>query len=425
MGARTRYDDATIDEASAAVMTGLIERQADITRAVKQRLAVEIAELHEDPSLVQLLGASVEGNVDTIFHALRHQIPLENVEPPTAALEYARRVAQRGVPMNALVRAYRLAHQWALGDIIEEINHSGLDPAMSVAVFERLTPVTFRYVDWISQQVVAVYERERDHWLENRNSARAMRVREVLEAAGSDADAITSAIGYPMRRIHLALVMWLTADADSGDELARLERTLRGLAEALASQGSPLFVAADRLSGWGWIPLRPDAVPTAVSDIRRFVARQDGAPHIAVGSPLSGVDGFRRSHRQAQRVRDVAIAAGADAARVTAAADPGLSAAALLGGSLDEAREWVHEVLGPLAGDTDSDARLRETLRVFLLHGASYKVAADELNLHFNTVKYRVQRAVERRGRPIHEDRLDVELALSVCRWYGTSILSG
>jgi DNA-binding PucR family transcriptional regulator len=38
-------------------------------------------------------------------------------------------------------------------------------------------------------------------------------------------------------------------------------------------------------------------------------------------------------------------------------------------------------------------------------------------------VKYRVQRAVERRGRPITDDRLDVELALLVCRWFGAAVL--
>ena len=117
------------------------------------------------------------------------------------------------------------------------------------------------------------------------------------------------------------------------------------------------------------------------------------------------------------------LAAGADAASVTAADDPGLAAAALLGNDLEEARAWVREVLGPLSSDTENDARLRETLRVFLHHGASYKAAADQLNLHFNSVKYRVQRAVERRGRSIGEDRLDVELALLVCRWFGEAVL--
>ena len=423
MGAPARYDDAAISENSAVILARLSERLGEVTRAIQQRLIADVPELRDDSALVELLGASVEGNVDTVFHALRYQIPIDKIEPPTAALEYSRRMAQRGVPMNPLVRAYRLGHELLLEFGRDEITDAGLDPRMSLAVFERMTAQTFRYVDWISQEVVVEYERERERWLDNRNSARAVRVREVLAATDVDLDAITAAIRYPMRRIHLGLVLWLPEQTAQGDELVRLEGFLRELTESLQTQGSPLFVAADRVSGWGWIPLNRAAADTAVADVRRFVANHDDSPSVALGSPLPGVEGFRRSHRQAQRARNVVLAAGADAASVTAADDPGLAAAALLGNDLEEARAWVREVLGPLSSDTENDARLRETLRVFLHHGASYKAAADQLNLHFNSVKYRVQRAVERRGRSIGEDRLDVELALLVCRWFGEAVL--
>jgi len=75
------------------------------------------------------------------------------------------------------------------------------------------------------------------------------------------------------------------------------------------------------------------------------------------------------------------------------------------------------------ATDSENDALLRETLRVFLNDGCSYKAAANDLNLHSNSVKYRVQRAVDRRGRQITDDRLDVELALLVCHWSGAAVL--
>jgi DNA-binding PucR family transcriptional regulator len=100
-----------------------------------------------------------------------------------------------------------------------------------------------------------------------------------------------------------------------------------------------------------------------------------------------------------------------------------LAAAALLGGNIGATRTWVADVLGELAADTDGDARLRETLRIFLRCGSSYKQAAEELDLHFNTVKYRIGRAVARRGTPIEQDRLDVELALLACHWYGAAVL--
>jgi hypothetical protein len=38
-------------------------------------------------------------------------------------------------------------------------------------------------------------------------------------------------------------------------------------------------------------------------------------------------------------------------------------------------------------------------------------------------VKYRVGRALARRGRPITDDRFDVELALLLCHWYGDALL--
>jgi len=66
---------------------------------------------------------------------------------------------------------------------------------------------------------------------------------------------------------------------------------------------------------------------------------------------------------------------------------------------------------------------LRETLGVFLRSGSSFKAAAEELHLHANSVKYRVHRAIERRGRPIADGRLDVEMALLLCQWYGSGVL--
>jgi DNA-binding PucR family transcriptional regulator len=200
-----------------------------------------------------------------------------------------------------------------------------------------------------------------------------------------------------------------------------LERCLRELAEHLDS-GNALFVAADRVSGWGWIPLA-NAGGDPIARIRSWISDTPDAPYVAVGAALPGVHGFRRSHRQAQNARRVAVAAGPAAPRVTAASDPGMFSAALVSTDLTEAQAWVRETLGPLATDSENDALLRETLRVFLRDGCSYKAAAEDLNLHSNSVKYRVQRAIDRRGRQITDDRLDVELALFVCHWFGAAVL--
>jgi DNA-binding PucR family transcriptional regulator len=399
------------------------QRLAEAASYIRTSLEEDIPELRADPRLIDLLGASVEGNVETILHALSHDIPVQGIEAPAAAVEYARRLAQHDVPVNSLVRAYRLG-QGRMNELVFRVVR-GLDVAAETrfAVLEAISATLFEYIDRISQQVVAVYEDERERWLENQNSIRALRVREVLEGRKVvDVDATSNSIRYPLRWHHLAVVIWYPDVGGSGDELARLQRFLREVGQATDVGSNPLFAAADQTGGWGWLPYR-SAPHNAVETVRHFARERADPPSVGIGTVASGVDGFRRSHREARAARAVAVAGAQPEPTVIAATDPGLSAAALLGGDIGAAREWVTGVLGDLSADTENDARLRETLRVFLRCGSSYKQSAEELGMHFNTVKYRVGRAVTRRGRPIESDRLDVELALLACHWYGPAVV--
>ena len=398
-------------------------RLVELSSALRTSLEDQIPDLRGDVRLGELLGASVEGNVDTVLHALRYDIAVERVEAPTAALEYARRLAQQGMPVNALVRAYRLGQRRVNELVFAELHAIEIPDSMRVPVIEAITATMFEYIDWMSQQVVAVYEEERERWLENQNSLRALRVREILAANKSvDVDAASTTIRYPLRWHHLGLIMWYPDLGTEGDELARLQRFLRELGEAAGADASPLFVAADQSCGWGWLAYRA-AATDAGEKVRRFALSRPDSASVAIGMMAGGLEGFRRSHREAAEARAVAIISDRGGTTVITAADPGLSVVARLGGDVAATREWVATVLGDLATDNDNDARLRETLRVYLACGCSYKLAAEELNLHFNSVKYRVGRAVARRGREIGTDRLDVELALLACHWYGSAVL--
>jgi hypothetical protein len=424
MAARSQHADSVVHDHTAAIIARLDHRLTEITQHMYRTLTSEIFELRGDPQMLELLSSSIEGNVNTIFHALQHQIPLERVQPPTAALEYARRLAQRGIPVNALVRAYRLGQQALLDLVLFDVRESNLDSALALDVFAHITAVGSEYIDWISQQLVDVYGVERDHWLENRQYLRAVRLREVLDAADIDTDEASAALGYQLRYCHVALVLWFPEHENSRSELAALEHTVRDIAESLGTHDSPLFIAADRVTGWAWIPLNGTTTEdTIIAHIRKVLADHPGAPSVSVGAALADIAGFRRSHHQALNARSVMTAAGTAARGVIPATDPGLSVAALVGQNIPEARTWVRQTLGPLATDTDPDARLRDTLRIFL-HHSNYKTAAEELHLHFNSVKYRVLRAIERRGKPVTDDRLNVELALLLCHWYGTAVLN-
>ena len=419
----SKVSDVGVNGYVAEVADRLHSRLVELSSALRTSLEDQIPDLRGDVRLGELLGASVEGNVDTVLHALRYDIAVERVEAPTAALEYARRLAQQGMPVNALVRAYRLGQRRVNELVFAELHAIEIPDSMRVPVIEAITGTLFEYIDWMSQQVVAVYEEERERWLENQNSLRALRVREILAANKSvDVDAASTTIRYPLRWHHLGLIMWYPDLGTEGDELAQLQRFLRELGEAAGADASPLFVAADQSCGWGWLAYRA-AATDAGEKVRRFALSRPDSPSVAIGMMAGGLEGFRRSHREAAEARAVAIISDRGGTTVITAADPGLSVVARLGGDVAATREWVATVLGDLATDNDNDARLRETLRVYLACGCSYKLAAEELNLHFNSVKYRVGRAVARRGREIGTDRLDVELALLACQWYGSAVL--
>ncbi|MCB9438780.1 MAG: helix-turn-helix domain-containing protein [Mycolicibacterium sp.] len=418
---RTDHDTA-VSDAGAVVVRQLADRLDEVTAEIQQYLIAEIDELRGDATLLDLLRDSVEGNVATIFAAAQHTIPIEPDEPPLAALEYARRLAQRGVAPNALVRAYRLGQQRLLALVAQEIRRRELDPTLELDVFDEIATVTFIYIDWISQRVVETYQDERDRWLENRNNMRAVRIREILRESPLDVDAVEQEMQYPFGRYHLALMLWFDSE-EAGNKLGRLEQHARELAGWLGAGEPPLFVATDRITGWAWIPLSAQNARSAPVRIRQFRSDHPDQPEVAAGAALPGITGFRYSHQLATYARSVAQASGTPPARITSAAEPGLVAAALLGSDLAQARTWVQMVLGPLVTDTEPDARLRNTLRLFLQAGSSFKGASEVMNLHANSVKYRVQRAIERRGMAIDDDRLDVEIALLMCAWYGTAML--
>ena len=94
-----------------------------------------------------------------------------------------------------------------------------------------------------------------------------------------------------------------------------------------------------------------------------------------------------------------------------------------MSGSIELLQAWVIETLGALAADDEHHARLRDTLRVFLQENGSYKATAERLTLHKNTVQYRVRKAEESLGRPVIQDRLQVELALLASQWLGAAVL--
>ncbi|GAA1770412.1 helix-turn-helix domain-containing protein [Nocardioides hankookensis] len=388
---------------TAAALAGEMEGLADHLVA---RMLHEIPELDGDPALVDLLRTSVADNIRVAM--TRFSSGERRAEPPETALAYARGLAQAGVPVSALLRAYRLGQAECQQLMIEAFARDTDDPAAIVAATVEFSAATFAYIDGLSEQVVQAHAAERRRWLQSRAAARSAEVATVLAGDALEVGQAERMLGYELGRTHLGLVGWGDTDL--------LERDVRRVATDLGCLREPLVVPSDAGGVWAWLPL-----PRGGADPRSVTMSAAGV-RLAVGNPGAGLAGFRSTHRQALAARAVALAAD-EVARtaVTTYADAGL--VALLRTDLADLAAWVQGVLGDLAIDDEPHARLRETVRVLLAHQGSHTAAAAELSLHRNTVLYRLRRAEEARGRPLDEGRLDVEVALLACHLLGRRVL--
>ncbi len=412
-----------VAERVAAIADVLADELGPLAQALADRMATEIEQLGDDERLVQLLGASVAGNVETALHMFQHGIDVDRVDVPSAAVEYARRLAQHGVAVDALIRAYRLGQDSFLQRAFEKL--TGDDPALLAQVAQRLTAISFAYIDRVSQQVLTVYEEERERWLANRSAVRAARIREILDESPVDVPAAEQTLGYRLRhQRHLGAVLWAVESGTLVTQISVLERFSRALADRFGCATRPLFVPTDEAEGWAWLPLhRDDPEPTAENvapAIRACSADIGQDVNVAFGHTAYDVDGFRRTHQQARQAQSVAVIAGSEPS-VTLFRDIG--PVALLCADLPATRAWVLDTLGSLAIDDAQRGRMRETLRVFLSVGCSYTAAAAELTLHKNSVQYRVRRAEQELGRNPRDDGLAVELALHACHWLGDAVM--
>lgn len=84
---------------------------------------------------------------------------------------------------------------------------------------------------------------------------------------------------------------------------------------------------------------------------------------------------------------------------------------------------FMRRKLGGLAAEDPNTERLRENVLVWLRAGGSATRAAARLNTHRNTVLYRLGRAEEALGHPLDEDRLGLELALTLVERLGLRML--
>jgi DNA-binding PucR family transcriptional regulator len=406
----------------------------EVVTDAEQLLAVVLADIAEalpdlaaDPRMRELLAATVRDTILAAVTVFSTGAPLTSVRTPEASLELARRLAQRNVPIAAMLRAYRLGQARVQQELITRIAARKASAEQVAEAAKDLSSSAFGFVDLVAEEVVAAYQAERDDWMRQRNAARLAKINSLLEARSGELGDAETALGYQLARAaHLAAVFW--CEADGASRLTALERRMPRLAAAVGAVRPPLVIAPDAATLWVWFPVgtQGGAPPEAVTETVRAAISEALAAvpevYAAFGDPAPGADGFRHSHQQARQAQVLAHAAD-PRARLRVTVPALLGPVALLALEPGSAAGWVWSVLGELAVDDDAHARMRDTLWAYLSSGGSLATAAAELHVHKNTIQYRVRKAEEARGRPLADGRLDVEVALLACRLLGSTVL--
>lgn len=410
---------ASVEEQVSSVARQMLTQRDAFAAALFEVTLQEVSDLDHDTRLRALLEASITENIVAAVNFLEHGTPVEELDAPTAALTYARTLAQRDVPLSALIRAYRIGHARFLDVALGLINPT----ADQMGVVLHFVSRAAAYIDKVCEQVGRSYEAERDRWVSSRSGLRQQSVNEILTGTSNDIRQAEQTLAYALEGTHVALEAWPHIDVSGFDVVKLFDDASKVVARTLKALGSPLIVPNDEREVRMWFRVPPT---TAVSstDLSRALEAAHLQVHLAVGSPEVGVAGFRRSLHQAERVKEIKLAGVGRAPQVVTYRE--VAPVALMAADLPQLRSYVMAALGGLAVDDERSATLRETLRVFLDHHRSYAGAAEAMTLHRNSIQYRVQQALASCGRHLDEPGVVFELqaALEAAHWLGAAVLA-
>ncbi|MGY1870289.1 MULTISPECIES: PucR family transcriptional regulator [Nocardia] len=387
--------------------------KADLERLTSEMTSMfidVIPEFRHDDEVRQLMIASTASNLAAILDMLTLSISRDDITVPPAAAEYARRFAQHGMSLEALLRAYRLGEHMFMQGAISLLRDSHASADLALETAGRIALLVNAYIDRVIEGVIDIYESERRRWDARSDSTRAAQIRAVLDTEDLDLASAEQMLTASLRGWHMAAIIWVRKPAASSADLLRA-----GAAMLTTATGKePLTVVIDEQNCWAWIS--SSGKPSLdTGQLERDLHRRPGI-RVAIGDPAAGLAGFRQTFRDAQRARNLALVADPSRALTLHSR---VALASLLIDHLPDTRAWVHRVLGDLMRDDTTTARLRETVQTYLDARGSLTDAAARMHVHKNTVHYRIRKAEEVLGHPLTVNRLETEVALMISEQLG------
>ncbi|HEY3435572.1 MAG TPA: helix-turn-helix domain-containing protein, partial [Solirubrobacterales bacterium] len=368
----------------AVAFEGLLDAlSAETVERLRQALPIWLLEeVVEEREIERFVRSSLSSQLRCFHHRF-----LPDCSPPVDA--WGAQLAARSGELKALLAGYRIAHMVLWNSWLELVEDSGVEEQIRRGLLRYGSLFFFRYAGVLSDFVSETYQDDLEKAMRSGEQRRFRAVKGLLEGRSS----LGVEFGLNLDQHHLSLIAW-----EKGGEAAA-----RGLAKTL---GRPLLsVSPAENVWWCWIS---GAHPLSAESEKRLEAhRPPPGAALAVGLEAFGEDGFRATHRQAQRARRVARRRGLDWVLFA-----NVAVEALLGDDPADARAFVAHELRGIDDDSVASRRIRETIAAYFAAEHNAASAAAALGIHQQTVANRLRAAEERLGHPVASRRVELETAM-------------
>lgn len=347
----------------------------------------------------------------------------------------------RGRTLSGLLMLFHRGHNALESGLLNVLNRiiSDLENPDVIQTVADLRLLSNSYAALRTDQLAAMFAEESSRLQVPGDPGLLQAVKRVLSDQ-SDQATVEGIGDYALDAPHVAFLMWNTqGSADKGDVL---KEGALALTELLGATQRPLMVFNSINTLWGWFTPQASQLEDTqqIGTVRAHLSGKQGFNQgvalqgdfpdnvsVAIGPAMHGVQGFRKSHAIAKKLRrvmelsnDEPETRGTEGRRLITTAMPGALSAAAFVDRLPAAREIVELSLGELATDDKNSETIRATARIFLSH--SIAGTATELSVHRNTVKYRLEKFRAVVGEAGEMDA-DVRLALELAYWLGGEVL--
>jgi hypothetical protein len=325
-----------------------------------------------------------------------HQVVTTRRRPTDADLAQvtagARRRVHQGISLEALLRSYRVGGR-AMWRTMRE-SRPDLDDV-------ELTDWTLRWLDWVSSAAETAYLAEQELLVDSRRDRNRLLVTQVVEddfaSAGERLSAL-EALGLRVGDPHVGVV------AVGGDALAELVAAVTRIVPrsvgAVLRRGAVVLVPASSGS----------ALSGVINDVLARLGGGGESVTVGVGRPSPSALGLAESLREAERARTLGAILAPE--RRT---HPYESIEFFdLFREDGRVEEFVQQVLGEHLGAPSSRTDLMTTLYTYFTLGMNRAGAARRLEIHPNTLDYRLRQARESYGADLTSPEYSFRFQLAV-----------